>query len=82
VILGVRPEHLELNGSREGGIQLTVDHVELLGADTLVHGRSGDRFLTIRLSDVHRIEKHTTIVLYVSPAKLHLFDPETKKRIV
>jgi sn-glycerol 3-phosphate transport system ATP-binding protein len=81
VILGVRPEHLELNGSREGGIQLTVDHVELLGADTLVHGRSGDLFLTIRLSDVHRIEKHATIALYAPPAKLHLFDPETKKRI-
>ncbi len=81
VVLGVRPEHLELNGSREGGIQLTVDHVELLGADTLVHGRCGDMALTIRLPDVHRIEKHATITLSVPPEKLHLFDPETKNRI-
>jgi sn-glycerol 3-phosphate transport system ATP-binding protein len=82
VILGVRPEHLELNGNRKGGIHLTVDHVELLGADTLVHGRSGDVFLSVRLPDVHRIEKHATIALYVPPEKLHLFDPGTKKRIV
>jgi sn-glycerol 3-phosphate transport system ATP-binding protein len=81
VILGVRPEHLELNGRGEGGIQLRVDHVELLGADTLVHGRSGDISLIVRLPDVHRIEKHATISLSVPPAKLHLFDPDTKKRI-
>ena len=41
VVLGVRPEHLELNGSREGGIQLTVDHVELLGG-TRLNGRGGE----------------------------------------
>jgi sn-glycerol 3-phosphate transport system ATP-binding protein len=81
VILGVRPEHLELNGDRQGGIQLTVDHVELLGADTLVHGRAGEIFLTLRLTDVHRFEKRATIALHAPPAKLHLFDPETKKRI-
>jgi len=81
VVLGVRPEHLELNGGREGGIQLTVDHVELLGADTLVHGRCGSMALTVRLPDVHRIEKQTTIALSASPEKLHLFDPETKDRI-
>ena len=82
VILGVRPEHLELNGNHEGGIHLSVDHVELLGADTLVHGRSGGISLTVRLPDVHRIEKQAAIALFVPPGKLHLFDPETKKRIV
>jgi hypothetical protein len=37
--------------------------------------------LTVRLPDVHRIEKQTTIALSASPEKLHLFDPETKDRI-
>jgi len=81
VILGVRPEHLELNGKREGGIHLTVDHVELLGADTLVHGRSGGISLTVRLPDVHRIEKQAMVALSVPSEKLHLFDPETRNRI-
>ncbi len=81
VVMGIRPEHLELNGNRQGGIQLAVDHVELLGADTLVHGRCGEIALIVRLADVHRIEKHATLPLTIPPAKLHLFDPETKKRI-
>ena len=83
VVLGVRPEHLELNGNQAASIQLMVDHLELLGADTLVHGHFGEGniSLTIRLPDVHRFEKHTTIGLSLPPAKLHLFDPETKKRI-
>ena len=81
VVLGVRPEHLEMNGSGAANIRLTVDHVELLGADTLVHGRSGDIPLTVRLPDVHRIEKHAMVPLSIPPTKLHLFDPDTKKRI-
>ena len=82
VILGVRPEHLELNANRKVGIQLAVDHVELLGADTLVHGRSAGIALTIRLADVHRIAKHAVMALTVPSEKLHLFDPDTKNRIV
>ncbi|MCU0561493.1 MAG: sn-glycerol-3-phosphate import ATP-binding protein UgpC [Desulfobacterales bacterium] len=81
VILGVRPEHLEPNGGRADGIRLAVDHVELLGADTLVHGRCGSMALTVRLADVQRIDKHAVIVLHAPPEKLHLFDPETKARI-
>ena len=37
--------------------------------------------LTVRLPDVHRFEKHATIRLSISQEKLHLFDPETKKRL-
>jgi sn-glycerol 3-phosphate transport system ATP-binding protein len=83
IILGVRPEHLELNGHPADGIQLTVDHVELLGADTLVHGHFGEynSSLVVRLPEVHRLEKNAIIAFSVPPAKLHPFDPETKSRI-
>jgi sn-glycerol 3-phosphate transport system ATP-binding protein len=83
VVVGIRPEHLALDGDHTGGIRLTVDHVELLGADTLVHGHLGESniTLTVRLPDVHRFEKHATIELSLPPGKLHLFDPTTKKRI-
>jgi sn-glycerol 3-phosphate transport system ATP-binding protein len=83
VVLGVRPEHLELDGREGGGIRLTIDHLELLGADTLVHGHFGEENLSliVRLPDVHRFEKRSTIGLALPAAKLHLFDPETKKRI-
>jgi sn-glycerol 3-phosphate transport system ATP-binding protein len=83
VTLGVRPEHLELDHTGPGTVRLSVEQVELLGADTLVHGRIGQdgTALTVRLPDVHRIEKHTAIGLHVPPEKLHLFDPETGRRI-
>jgi sn-glycerol 3-phosphate transport system ATP-binding protein len=83
VVLGIRPEHLELIPDREGALRLSVEQVELLGADTLVHGRFGDaqNRLTLRLPDVHRLEKRAVVPLAVAPQKLHLFDPETRKRI-
>jgi len=83
IVLGVRPEHLELNARPTDGIQLTVDHVELLGADTLVHGhfRESNTALVARLPEVHRLEKNAMITFSVPPAKLHPFDPETKQRI-
>jgi len=82
-ILGIRPEHLELDSKGPLSILFTVGQAELLGADTLVHGHIGEEkvTLTVRLPDVHRFEKQATIRLSISQEKLHLFDPETKKRI-
>jgi sn-glycerol 3-phosphate transport system ATP-binding protein len=62
---------------------LTVDHVELLGADTLVYGRfAEDKTLsTLRLSDMQQLDKNTKLPLTVLPQKIHLFDRETGDRI-
>lgn len=83
VLLGIRPEHLELATTRPATLMLNVDQVELLGADTLVHGRLGEEkiALTVRLPHVQRFEKHASIPLVIPIEKMHLFDPETKRRI-
>jgi len=83
VILGIRPEHFELAEEKQGVMQLRVDHVELLGADTLVHGHFGDdkKSLTLRLPDVQQIEKHTILPLVIPAPKLHLFERESGQRI-
>jgi sn-glycerol 3-phosphate transport system ATP-binding protein len=83
VILGIRPEHFELAESEEDVLHLYVDHVELLGADTLVHGHFGEdkNSLTVRLPDVQQFEKHTILPLVIPSPKLHLFDRESGKRI-
>ena len=41
VILGIRPEHLEIVQNDEGSTEMIVTIVEQLGADTLVHGHFG-----------------------------------------
>jgi sn-glycerol 3-phosphate transport system ATP-binding protein len=83
ITLGIRPEHFELAEEKTGVMHLSVDHVEQLGADTLVHGHFGEdkTFLTIRLPDIKQFEKHTILSLAVPPQKLHLFDKESGKRI-
>ena len=83
VVLGIRPEHFELAEEKEGVLHLKVDHVELLGADTLVHGHlgQGKTSLTLRLPDVQHFKKHTVLPLVIPPHKLHLFDEESGNRI-
>ena len=83
VRLGIRPEHLIISQSGEGVMQLGVDHVETLGADTLIHGHLGetDSNLTLRLAGVHNFEKNTLIPLDIPDDKLHLFDKETGARL-
>ncbi len=83
VILGIRPEHFEISGEETAALRLKVDHVELLGADTLVHGHFGEdkTSLTVRFPDVQHFEKHTILPVVVPSPKLHLFDKENGKRI-
>ncbi len=83
VILGIRPEHFSLGEKEDAVIRMTVDHVETLGADTLVHGRlnAEESLVTIRLPDIRRFEKHRPLDLSVPPEKIHLFDVDTQKRI-
>jgi sn-glycerol 3-phosphate transport system ATP-binding protein len=83
VTLGIRPEHFEHAKEGAGTMNLTVDHVEILGADTLVYGHFGEdkTSLTVRLPDVHHFEKNTVLPLFVPSQKLHVFDKESGKRI-
>ncbi|MDJ0990885.1 MAG: sn-glycerol-3-phosphate import ATP-binding protein UgpC [Desulfobacterales bacterium] len=83
VILGIRPEHFEVVDAGAVTISLIVDHVEILGADTLVYGRLNDASveLTVRLPDVHHFQTAAALSLVVPPDRLHLFDPRSGARI-
>jgi sn-glycerol 3-phosphate transport system ATP-binding protein len=83
VTLGIRPEHFGIADESGNVMHLNVDHVEQLGADTLVHGHFGEEknFLTVRLSDIQHFKKNTLLSLAVPAEKLHLFDQQTGKRI-
>ncbi len=84
VIFGIRPEHFKIDKEGAGTMQIRVDHVEILGADTLIHGHTGEdnTFLTVRLPDIHHFEKSTVLPLAVPSQKLHLFDMKSENRIV
>ena len=83
VTLGIRPEHFEPADDGKGIAHLTVDVVEQLGADSLIHGHFGvDRNdLTVRLGGLCGLKRGETMALAVDPAHLHLFDPASGARI-
>jgi multiple sugar transport system ATP-binding protein len=80
VTLGVRPEAISLaaDGTLEA-VAATVEHVELLGHETLVHatlGADSDAAprVTARVSGIHRIAHGTAISLAIDVERAHLFD--------
>lgn len=83
VLLGIRPEDLILAQNTNSTTNLTTTLVEQLGADTLVHGHFGSNQtdMTIRLNGIQSFKKGEHLPLQVSPQKIHLFDPDTEKRL-
>jgi len=83
VIVGIRPEHLADLGEGNNAVRLSVDLIEQLGADTLVHGHfGGDKTaLTVRLRGVRSLRQGEALPLRVLPAHLHLFDPASGARL-
>ena len=83
VTLGIRPEHFDVAGTDEALLTLEVNHVEILGADTLVYGRlqGAQTELTLRLPDVHHFDPATRLGLSVATHRMHLFDPRSGRRM-
>ncbi|MDM8542289.1 sn-glycerol-3-phosphate import ATP-binding protein UgpC [Desulfococcaceae bacterium HSG9] len=83
VIIGIRPEHFNISESNPQAIPLSVDHIEILGADTMVYGRFADTpdLITIRLPDIHHFKSEKVLPLSVAPDKIHIFNKDTGARI-
>jgi sn-glycerol 3-phosphate transport system ATP-binding protein len=77
-LLGVRPEHL---APADAGIPLTVELVEVLGADMLVHGRTGGEAVIARLPDGTHPAYGQMLHLRFDGPRMHWFDPATGRRI-
>jgi sn-glycerol 3-phosphate transport system ATP-binding protein len=83
VILGVRPEHLEVMPGKLETLPLHVTLVEHLGADTLVHGHFGDdkTDMTLRMSGIQTVKSGETLPISIAREHIHLFDPQSELRI-
>ncbi|MGI9134643.1 MAG: sn-glycerol-3-phosphate ABC transporter ATP-binding protein UgpC [Rhodoferax sp.] len=82
-ITGVRPEHLDIT---PGGWALTVEAVEMLGAERLVYGRwahsQTEELVIIRTEEAHSAPTLGT-TLHVTPRadRIHHFDAATGRRM-
>ena len=80
VILGIRPEDLELGSQPD--LALDVDGIEALGADTVVHGRLGSGAkLSVRLDGARLPRSGDRLSLQVEPINLHLFSMVDGRRM-
>jgi len=81
VTVGLRPEHMEMTS--EGALPLTVELLERLGADTMVHGRLGSSgpVLTARAAGTINPSIGQVLRFAVQPDNVHLFDRVTGARI-
>jgi sn-glycerol 3-phosphate transport system ATP-binding protein len=82
LMLGLRPEHAELRNGNGAGWPMTVEMIEMLGAERLVHGRVGSSLFTVRQdSTLPPPSIGGTVALHSSPVHLHWFDASTQKRL-
>ena len=84
VLLGVRPEHFETCEPGAALLNPDIDFIELLGSDSLVYGRLGAGKSGARVA----ARLHTSVVakqgrlpLRFAAQHMHLFDPESGKRL-
>jgi len=77
-ILGIRPEHLDV---RSEGWAVTVETVELLGAERLIYGRINGEQVIVRVEEgTHSPEPDSVIHVQPRADRLHAFDAATGKR--
>jgi multiple sugar transport system ATP-binding protein len=79
VVLGTRPEHLQL--ASEGGIASKVVVLEPTGADTLVACRHGSTEMAAVFRERHDFAPGSTIHLMPDLARAHLFDATSGERL-
>ena len=80
-VMGIRPEHLDLTPGT--GWQLQTEHVELLGAERLVHARLGDELITLRLdASILAPQPGERFHATARADRVHWFNPETGKRLL
>jgi sn-glycerol 3-phosphate transport system ATP-binding protein len=82
-ILGIRPEHLDIGkGNEQGGWQVTVDSIEMLGAERLLYCAIGNEHLIVR-ADEGTMAPQIGQTLHLLPRadRVHQFDAATGKRV-
>jgi multiple sugar transport system ATP-binding protein len=82
-IAGFRPEHVDVGPRRGDALSFpaTVEVVEYLGDEQLVHVTRKDTPLQAKIPVEERVRPGEEVTLSIPRDKLHLFDPETEERV-
>ena len=78
--LGIRPSDFELAREGVNGIPAHVDSIEPLGDAYLIYVRVGEKVVVFKYAG-ETAPAESDLLLTPNMMKLHLFDPQTQKRI-
>jgi multiple sugar transport system ATP-binding protein len=81
LLIGFRPEDLELNGHGDSGlvhIPAKIDVVEYLGHEELIHAQSEGHEIVALVPSDKKVQAGEEVVFAIHSDKLHVFDPETE----
>jgi sn-glycerol 3-phosphate transport system ATP-binding protein len=84
LLMGIRPEHAELDAGGNGSISwpLQVEMLEMLGAERLVYGQVGGAPFTLRIdATLASPQIGQTVPLAVPIEHVHWFDVDTGQRV-
>jgi multiple sugar transport system ATP-binding protein len=84
VLIGFRPEHIEIaNGQEMSAVRIpaTVDVVEYLGNDELIHAQAEGNEIVALLPSDKKVAVGDRVDFAVPMEKLHIFDPDSEKTL-
>ncbi|HEY4768560.1 MAG TPA: sn-glycerol-3-phosphate ABC transporter ATP-binding protein UgpC [Candidatus Limnocylindria bacterium] len=83
LVVGFRPEHLQIGEAGDSALHIpaSVDVVEYLGNDELLHAQADGREIVALVDAAKRVQVGDSIDFTVPLDKVHLFDPATEQRL-
>ena len=81
VEVGLRPEDVRADRAGAATIEMGVDFVEELGATQLFHGKLAGSDFVVQAQTGAVPADVRTLSLSIDPGSVHLFDPQTTKRL-
>ena len=81
VEVGLRPEDVQAGSAGVSALTMEVDFVEELGATQLFHGKVAGAEFVVQASTGQIPADTRRLTLAIDPANVHLFDPQTTKRL-
>ena len=80
LILGIRPEHIDVSLEGEGDLKAIIDNFEQLGSVTYIYLKlESNESLTVQLPYQVSLKRNQKIAVSFDNEKIHIFDGETEK---
>lgn len=80
IVAGFRPESIQIT-EKENGQPMSINLVEVLGADYYIHGNINGQKIIVRTEADTSIKESETIYIKITSKDILLFDPKTEERI-